>query len=134
MREKLARFMAGRNGVDQLGRELMYVTFVLLLASLFVKGRAGEIMRLLVFILIAYIYFRMFSRNVSRRRAENSWYLDRTYSARSYFRSLGERWRQRRDYKFFRCPQCRTLLRVPRGKGKIKIVCRKCGNSFIRNT
>ena len=29
---------------------------------------------------------------------------------------------------------CRTLLRVPKGKGKIKIVCRKCGNSFIRNT
>ena len=76
----------------------------------------------------------MARRTVSRRRAEHSTYPDRPYAARSYFRSLGERWRQRRDYKFFRCPQCRTLLRVPRGKGKIKIVCRKCGNSFIRNT
>ena len=49
-------------------------------------------------------------------------------------RGLRERWSQRRDYKFFRCPSCRTLLRVPKGKGKIKVVCRKCGNSFIKKT
>ena len=83
---------------------------------------------------IVYVYFRMFSKNVARRREENSRYLAKTASLRSYFRSLGERWRQRRDYKFFRCPSCRTLLRVPKGKGKIKVVCRKCGNSFIKKT
>ena len=27
-----------------------------------------------------------------------------------------------------------TRLRVPRGKGKINIVCRKCGTSFQRKT
>ena len=76
----------------------------------------------------------MLSRCRARRAAENSADLKRTASLRGWFRAQGERWRQRRDYKFFRCPQCRTLLRVPRGKGKIRIVCRKCGNSFIRNT
>ena len=46
------------------------------------------------------------------------------------FRVRWERWVQRKDYKFFTCPSCKTTLRVPRGHGKIKIVCRKCGSSF----
>ena len=134
MREKLARFMAGRNGVDQLGRAVMFGPLILLLVSMFTHGRLSSVLFILVLLGIVYMYFRMFSRNVAKRRAENAWYLSRTRSIRTYFRSLGERWKQRREYKFFRCPSCGTLLRVPRGKGKIKIVCRKCGNSFIKNT
>ena len=134
MREKLARFMAGRNGVDQLGRAVMLGTVVLLLVSMFTSGRLSSVLFLLVLLGIVYMYFRMFSRNVAKRRAENARYMQRTRSIRTWFRSLGERWRQRREYKFFRCPSCGTLLRVPKGKGKIKIVCRKCGNSFIKNT
>lgn len=112
----------------------MIVTVILLVVSMFTSGRLSDLLFVLVLIGIIYMYFRMFSRNVTKRRAENAKYLNKTYSIRMYFRSLGERWRQRRDYKFFRCPSCGTLLRVPRGKGKIKIVCRKCGNSFIKNT
>lgn len=126
--------MAGRNGVDQLGRAVTVGTLVLLLLSMFTTGRLRELMFILVLAGIVYMYFRMFSRNVAKRRAENARYLQRTQSVRTWFRSLGERWKQRRDYKFFRCPSCGTLLRVPKGKGKIKIVCRKCGNSFIKHT
>ena len=134
MRERLARFMAGRNGADNLSRAVMLLAFILFILSLFFSDWLAQLLLTLAVTGIVYVYFRMFSKNVARRREENSRYLAKTASLRSYFRSLGERWRQRRDYKFFRCPQCRTLLRVPRGKGKIKIVCRKCGNSFIRST
>ncbi len=134
MRERLARFMAGRNGADNLSRAVMFLAFILFILSLFFRDWLAQLLLTLAVAGIVYVYFRMFSKNVARRREENSRYLAKTASLRSYFRSLGERWRQRRDYKFFRCPMCRTLLRVPRGKGKIKIVCRKCGNSFIRNT
>ena len=134
MRERLARFMAGRNGADNLSRAVMLLAFILFILSLFFSDWLAQLLLMLAVAGIVYVYFRMFSKNVARRREENSRYLAKTASLRSYFRSLGERWRQRRDYKFFRCPMCRTLLRVPRGKGKIKIVCRKCGNSFIRNT
>lgn len=134
MRERLARFMAGRNGADNLSRTVMLLAFILFILSLFFSDWLAQLLLTLAVAGIVYVYFRMFSKNVARRREENSRYLAKTASLRSYFRSLGERWRQRRDYKFFRCPMCRTLLRVPRGKGKIKIVCRKCGNSFIRNT
>ena len=78
--------------------------------------------------------FRIFSRNVYKRRQENQKYLRMTSGVRGYFRGLRERWSQRKDYKFYRCPSCHTLLRVPRGKGKIKLVCRKCGTSFIKKT
>lgn len=134
MREKLARFMAGRNGVDQLARAVSVAVLVLFLLSLFTRDRLSSVLFLLAVAGIVYMYFRVFSRNTAKRAAENSRYLHRTASVRAYFRSLGERWKQRRDYRFFRCPACSTLLRVPRGKGKIKIVCRKCGNSFIKNT
>ena len=46
-------------------------------------------------------------------------------------KALKERWVQRKDFKFFQCPSCHAVLRVPSGRGKIKIVCRKCGNTFI---
>ena len=45
-----------------------------------------------------------------------------------------EKWIQRKDYKFFTCPACRATLRVPKGRGTVKIVCRKCGSSFIGKT
>ena len=134
MREKLARFMAGRNGPDQLSRALTALLLAVLILCMFAEARLSRILMALFMLGVIYLYFRIFSRNVARRREENAAYMQRTASIRAWFRSLGERWRQRRDYKFFRCPMCRTLLRVPKGKGKIKIVCRKCGNSFIRNT
>ena len=126
--------MAGRNGPDQLSRALTALLLAVLILSMFAEARLSRILMALFMLGVIYLYFRIFSRNVSRRREENAAYMQRTTSIRAWFRSLGERWRQRRDYKFFRCPMCRTLLRVPKGKGKIKIVCRKCGNSFIRNT
>ena len=134
MREKLARFMAGRNGSDQLTRFISIVVCVALVLSLFMDTDAQLAIWFIAIIAAIYVYFRVFSRNVARRRQENARFLNSTASVRGYFRGLRERWTQRRDYRFFRCPSCRTMLRVPRGKGKIRIVCRKCGTSFIRNT
>ncbi len=126
--------MAGRNGSDQLSRFVSVVACIALVVSMFLDADARMAIWFLAILGVIYVYFRVFSRNVYKRRAENEKYLRATASMRGYFRGLRERWRQRRDYRFFRCPSCRTLLRVPRGKGKIKVVCRKCGTSFIRNT
>ena len=134
MRERLIRFMTGRNGADNLSRAVSVVVIVLLVVSLFFHGEAARVLWIIAVLGMVYVYFRMFSRNVYKRREENAKYLRATAGARTYFRGLRERWSQRRDYKFFRCPSCRTLLRVPKGKGKIKVVCRKCGNSFIKKT
>ena len=123
--------MAGRNGNDQFNFFLLVADVVLLLLSTVFARRLGGLLYPLVLILLGYSYFRMLSRNLVKRREENALYLQRRAKVMAWFRVRKERWVQRRDYKFFTCPSCRAVMRVPRGRGKIKIVCRKCGNSFL---
>lgn len=134
MRERLARFMAGRNGNDQFNNFLLLVDLLLLLLASIFKNSIGGFIYPLVLLLLVYIYFRMFSRNVYKRREENGKYMRVKYNFSAALRLRKERWVQRREYKFFICPSCRTNLRVPRGRGKVKIVCRKCGTSFFGKT
>ena len=130
MREKMARFMAGRNGNDQLNLFLFAVDALLLLAAMLIGGKVGSGLYIAVLALLAFIYFRSFSRNLPRRREENEKYLRLRYKLAANMKVRKEKWVQRKEYKFYTCPSCKTTLRVPRGHGKIKIVCRKCGNSF----
>lgn len=126
--------MAGRNGNDNLSRFLCVAICIVLVLSMLVEGAVSRVMWFLALIGMAYVYYRMFSRDTAKRREENRKYLRLTAKVRGYFTGVRERFSQRKEFLFFKCPECRTMLRVPRGKGKIKIVCRKCGNSFIKNT
>ena len=130
MRQRLAQFMAGRNGNDQLNVFLLVIDIILVFAGTIAGGKAGAIIYIIVLLLLVCIYFRMVSRNLYRRREENGKFMRIKYRVSAWLRVRHERWVQRKDYKFFTCPSCRTTLRVPRGHGKIKIVCRKCGCSF----
>lgn len=130
MRQKFAQFMSGRNGNDQLNLFLMIADIVLLLVAGMFADSFGKYLYPVVILVLGYAYFRMLSRNLCKRSEENGKYLRLRYKLMAEFRVRWERWVQRKDYKFFTCPSCKTTLRVPRGHGKIKIVCRKCGNSF----
>ena len=44
---------------------------------------------------------------------------------------MKKRWAQRGTYRFFKCPQCRQIVRVPKGRGKICITCPKCKTEFM---
>ncbi len=134
MREKLLRFMQGRNGNDAFNRFLLGLELVLLLISFLLRGFAARLFNALFLLLLVYIYYRMFSRDLYKRSAENAWYWEKRNRFVARFRLLKERWLQRKDFRFFSCPSCHTTLRVPKGRGKIKIVCRKCGTSFVRKS
>ena len=129
-RQRIDRFMTGRNGNDQLNLFLIIADVVLLLLASIFSRRLGAILYPVVLVLLGYTYFRMLSRNLYKRRSENESYLRLRTRFLSKLRLMKERWVQRRDYRFFTYPSCRAVMRVPRGRGKIKIVCRKCGNSF----
>lgn len=118
MRERLIRFMTGRNGADNLSRAVSVVVIVLLVVSLFFHGDAARALWILAVLGMVYVYFRMFSRNVYKRRDENAKYLRATAGVRTYFRGLRERWSQRRDYKFFRCPSAARCCACPRGRAR----------------
>ena len=137
-REKLAQFMYGRRGMDQLSIFLVIVALALTVIYSFIASVipevVGTIIRVLSLVIMVWVLYRMFSRDIYRRSKENDWYLKRRNAVKRWFRSLKDRWIMRRDYKFFRCPSCHTLLRVPRGKGKIQLTCRKCGSRFERKS
>ena len=123
--------MTGRNGADQLSRFLSYVALALIAANLFLRNKVFWILSLLV---LAYTYYRIFSKNVARRREENGRYLQLKYKLTGGVKNRVDRWKQRKEFVFFRCPDCHAMLRVPRGKGRIRVTCRKCGNAFEKKT
>ena len=134
-KEKIARFMAGRYGNDNFARFLLVAAIFLIILSSLAKGTLlGLFFWILAIAALVYCYWRMLSRNSYKRSRENVWYLQKKNAFLRWFRSVKERWQQRREYKFFRCPGCRTLLRVPKGKGKIILTCRKCGHRFERKS
>ncbi len=130
MREKLQRFMWGRYGNDNLNQFLLAFAFICLIISFF----GGSLFYIAATIVMVYAYFRMFSRNTSRRVMENQKYLKQTMKIRSFFTKKKREWGQRKQYHIYKCPNCRQKIRVPRGKGRIAISCKKCGNEFIRKS
>ena len=84
--------------------------------------------------IVNYSYFRILSRNVSKRYEENQRYLNAKYRAVVKKNNLKKRWAQRSTYRFFKCPQCKQTVRVPKGRGKICITCPKCKTEFIKKS
>lgn len=130
MREKIYRFMQGRYGGDQLNRFLMVMVLVCFAVSLL----GGSVFYLIGTALLIYAYFRMFSKNIYKRRAENTAYLRYTYKVRQTFATWKRDMKQRRTHHIYKCPSCRQKIRIPRGKGKIEIRCPKCGQTFIKKS
>ena len=122
----LSRFMAGRYGGDQLNLFLIALYLVLYVVFLFTRLLALELVGVAALVVSLY---RSLSRNLERRRAENTRFLQ-------IFRPLWHRWtgfRARahdREHRYFKCPNCGQQMRVPRGKGRITVHCRTCGAAF----
>ena len=131
MREKLQRFMMGRNGTDNLNKFLLGLTLVILIVSLFVRV---NILYFIGLALLIWTYFRMLSKNISARSAENERYLRMTSGISGFFRQKKLHFQQRKIYCFYKCPSCGQEVRVPKGKGRIRITCPKCRTEFEKTT
>lgn len=130
-KNKMMQFMQGRYGADQMGQMLSAVSMVFLIISLFSRNQAWF---LLAVIGIVYNYFRMFSKNISKRYAENQKYLKMTAGIRRKLASWKSQLAQRKIYHIYRCPGCKQKIRVPRGRGKIEIRCPKCNTRFVKKS
>ena len=120
----LRKFMARRYGSERLNQRPLGAAFVLILISA-IGGRRVQwmsVLSLLAYVPLVWSIFRMYSRNIEARRRENAAFL-------RFFSRLTDK-----QYRYFRCPGCRQVVRVPRGKGKINIRCPKCGRQFIKKT
>ena len=130
-KNKMMQFMQVRYGADQMGQMLSAVSMVFLIISLFSRNQAWF---LLAVIGIVYNYFRMFSKNISKRYAENQKYLKMTAGIRRKLASWKSQLAQRKIYHIYRCPGCKQKIRVPRGRGKIEIRCPKCNTRFVKKS
>jgi small-conductance mechanosensitive channel len=125
----IRRFMFGRYGLDQLNVVLMVAAVALCLISfLFSRINAvwtvalSFVLNLLSYVLLFWYILRAFSRNIEKRNQENRRFLA--------FRSrLTDK-----QNRYYRCPNCKQTVRVPRGRGKICIKCPKCGEKFVRKS
>ena len=131
MREKFRQFMIGRYGTDGLNQFLSIASLVLLLIAIVSRIR---LFTWLGVALLAFCYYRTFSRNISKRTEENYKFYTLKDRVGGKFRGLKEQWANRRIYHYYRCPQCRQKLRVPRGRGRIQISCPRCGTQFIKKS
>ena len=123
--------MQGRYGVDQFSKALLIAGLVVVL---FTGKGVGTLFYFLGWVLIIYCYFRVFSRNISKRYAENQKYLAKTYKLRTYIQQQKNSLAQRKVYHIYKCPGCKQKIRIPKGKGKIEIRCPKCGTTFIKKS
>lgn len=130
-KDKMARFMYGRYGMDQLSRNLSLICLVLLIITMFVRN---NVIYMIALVGIVYTYFRVFSRNISRRSEENEKYLKFHYKVVGKLNKIKFRITDSKTHRIFRCPSCSQKIRVPRGKGKISIKCPKCRIEFIKKT
>lgn len=151
MREKLARFMQGRYGMDELGRFLMGTMFVILLVEL-VTG--WYVLTLAFWAIFIMAYYRMLSHDYGKRQQENQKFLTVRYKFRTKwyqlfyknnnmyrnngtmngFHKLKKNIQQKMQYHIYKCPNCNQKIRIPRGKGKIMVRCPKCNIEFLKRS
>ncbi len=130
MRALFQRFMYGRYGYDQLGWFLLTLYLILYLLTLLTRW---NIFYWLGTAIIFFAIYRIFSRNLPRRRAENTRFLHAASPVIRWWKLRSAIWKDK-EHRYFKCPNCGQQLRVPRGKGKINITCRSCGASFEENS
>lgn len=131
MKEKVQRFMAGRYGFDELSRVCLWLTILLMVVSMFAKK---QWVYLLSLVLLVYTYCRAFSRKIVKRQQENQRFCNFRYQIVVKWNKWKQRQAQKKIYRFYKCPQCKQTVRVPKGKGKICITCPRCRTEFIRKS
>lgn len=131
IRDWFRKFMVGRYGTDQLGIALIFLSFVLSIVFVFIPE---TMLRYIVYLPFALFLFRAFSKNVARRREENLKFLKIWSPVASWFRKKQYRLKDRKFNSYYSCPNCKQAIRVPKGKGKIRITCPKCKHEFVKKT
>ena len=120
---KFRRFMAGRYGTDRLNMAILMTGVVISLIGTFIRlPLVNLLLTAAAYGLMIWAIYRSLSRDTYKRYQENRRFMQ-------FFDRIKDR-----DHRYFDCPKCRQMVRVPRGKGKIAITCPKCREKFIRKT
>lgn len=131
MSAKAQQWMSGRYGYDELSRALSTIALIFLLLAFVPELKFLYVPAMLLWIISL---FRCYSRNVEKRRSERGAYLRFTGRIKGWFALKKKAWKERKTHRYIRCKQCKVVLRVPKGKGKICVTCNQCRSEIIIKT
>lgn len=127
LQERASNWLSGRRGPDDISNVCLVVAVILVIINIF----AGALwLTIVALAFLAYAIFRMFSTDVDARARENAAFLKGIGPARPWVQNPKVAFEEARTYKHGTCPECGQKVRVPRGKGKLRVTCPKCGSKF----
>ncbi|MBQ8164856.1 MAG: hypothetical protein IJZ94_03485 [Clostridia bacterium] len=127
----MSRLMYGRYGVDRLYTGLFILFLIIAVIDIFITNQLVSMMlSLLNFLIMAFMFYRVFSKKIYKRKREETVYLNILSKVKRPFTILKRRVKERKTHIYKKCPSCKTQLRFPRKKGTIMVTCPKCKNSF----
>ncbi|MBQ9779940.1 MAG: hypothetical protein IJW00_03245 [Clostridia bacterium] len=136
-RSRIAKFLYGRYGADELYNFLFIVQIALLFAGAVftvfgVISKAFTYLSfalyIIAFSLFGWTVFRCLSRNIVKRQAENRAFLRLKY--RLFGKKKVPRPADTTTHIFRACPKCKSVLRLPKKVGKHTVKCPRCENRF----
>ncbi len=127
---KLQSFMYGRHGYDKLSAHLLWAAIIVYIPALFVWRLPLSV---IYTVLICYAFFRVFSKNNAKRYAELNAYNKFLGKIKDFFKLRKNKWRDRKTHVYFKC-SCSAVLRVPKGRGEITVICPKCKRRIDKKT
>lgn len=125
--ERVSDWFKGRRGPEELSNFCIVIALVLVVVNLFANQLWISIVALA---LAVYAAWRMSSKNVVARAKENVAFLKALGPVRPWVQDPGAAVSETRTYKHVKCPSCGQKIRVPRGKGKLRVTCPTCHEKF----
>lgn len=126
----LANFMRGRYGLDPFSFAIVIIGALLTLIST-IFGILPLYM--IAYFLYIYALFRMLSKNIEARKKEYRIFMKIWGPIQKKIREIQKR-SMDKTHSYYKCPNCKQQVRVPKGVGKIEITCPKCLHKFIRKS
>ena len=126
-RHKLATFLLGRYGLDQMYYGLLVCYVVLVVVQCFVDS---IVLSALSAVIIVYAFWRVFSKNHAARRRENHLFLRFWRPFRTELVLTKDRFRDSKNIRYRHCRHCRAILKLPRKKGSHTVICPQCHKRF----
>lgn len=127
----LKNFMIGRYGIDKLNIALLILSMILTLIS---SVTDFAILLYISYIPLILLIYRFLSKDTNTRLKENYKFLKFYNPVQSWIKKRFNMLKSSKTHKYFKCPNCSQTVRVPRGKGKINIICPKCSTKFTKNS
>ncbi|MCE5196699.1 MAG: hypothetical protein LLG09_06185 [Negativicutes bacterium] len=124
---RIANFMYGRYGIDQLYYGLLAVSFLLILINMAVQS---QIINIVMYLILALLLFRAFSKNLTKRRRENALFLNYWRPVQIKLARNLRRIREVKTHRYRTCPKCKKVLRLSRKTGTHSVRCPSCQTEF----